>query len=201
MSYNPEEYWRERGKIYQSTFQYTDTFRLQERFLLDALRKLSFSSVLEVGCGFGRITKLLLQSHNIREYTAVDLSHDQIENAKKYVNDQEKVNFVISDIQSFNSDKKFDLVLAAEVLLHIKPEEIGAIVGKLLSFTNHYFVHVDWSEDRHKLTEVNSHNFMHDYDKIYNEAGVRFLKQKIKTKKPSLKPIDTRQALFMVRVD
>ncbi len=151
MSYNPEEYWRERGKIYQSTFQYTDTFRLQERFLLDALRKLSFSSVLEVGCGFGRITKLLLQSYNIREYTAVDLSHDQIENAKKYVNDQEKVNFVISDIQSFNSDKKFDLVLAAEVLLHIKPEEIGAIVGKLLSFTNHYFVHVDWSEDRHKL--------------------------------------------------
>jgi trans-aconitate methyltransferase len=201
MSYNPEEYWRERGKIYQSTFQYNDTFRLQERFLLDALRKLSFSSVLEVGCGFGRITKLLLQSYDIQEYTAVDLSPDQIESAKKYVNNQEKVNFVTSNIQSFNSDKKFDLVVAAEVLLHVKPEEIEAIVAKLLSFTNHYFVHIDWSEDRHNVTEANSHNFMHDYDKIYDETGIRYLKQKIKTKKLSLKPIDTRQALFVVMVD
>lgn len=200
MPYNPDEYWRERGKIYRSTFEYNDKFRFQEKFLLDALDKLSFSSVLEVGCGFGRITKLLLQSYDALDYTAVDLSPDQIDNAKKYVNNSEKVNFVTSNIQSFNPKKKFDLVLAVEVLLHVRPEEIKAIVARLLSFTNHYFVHIDWSEDGYNQTKVDSHNFMHDYDKIYSDAAIKYTKQPIKTRGLSFRPVDLRQTLFVASI-
>jgi len=197
MSYDPDEYWHERGKIYQSTFQYNENFRLQEKYLLDHLRRLSFSSVLEVGCGFGRITKLLLENFNITTYTALDLSPDQIESAKRYINHSEKVNFVLSDIQSFNPQQKFDLVIGVEVLLHIKPEDIGAVIAKLLSYTNHYFVHIDWYEEglNHSLSDP--HNFMHDYDEIYSNVGVKYTKQKIKTKKPLFRSLDTKQTLFV----
>ena len=61
---------------------------MQEEFLLSHLNGISgsFKSVLELGCGFGRITKLLLTNYNnITEYLAVDISSDQIENAKSLI--------------------------------------------------------------------------------------------------------------------
>src|SRR5437660_7231958 len=83
MSYIPHEYWFKHGRTYKDEFRYNKNFELQEKILIDYLKDVSssFSSVLEVGCGFGRITKLLL-SHfpNITEYFAIDLSPDQIEN-------------------------------------------------------------------------------------------------------------------------
>ena len=69
------------------------------------------STVLELGCGFGRITKLLLLNFpNIKEYLAVDLSQHQIENAKEYVRPQEiiikrrdkRTQFIVSNIQSLS---------------------------------------------------------------------------------------------------
>ena len=85
VSYNPSEYWHERGKLYKKNFRYDKNKRLQEEFLIDYLNGItgSFKSVLELGCGFGRITKLLLTNYNnITEYLAIDISPHQIENAK-----------------------------------------------------------------------------------------------------------------------
>ena len=94
MSYNPSEYWHEHGKVYKIDFRYDKNFRLQEEFLIDYLNGItgSFKSVLELGCGFGRITKLLLTNYNnIREYLAVDLSPHQIENAKNLLSSMKKI--------------------------------------------------------------------------------------------------------------
>ena len=90
-NYNPTEYWHERGKVYKKNFIYDKDKRLQEELLIQYLNNIftdnqSLQSVLELGCGFGRITKLLLTNYpGIKEYLAVDLSPHQIENAKKYV--------------------------------------------------------------------------------------------------------------------
>jgi len=88
MSYIPHEYWFSHGKTYKKEFRYNKNFELQEKILIDYLKNnvssSSFSTVLEVGCGFGRITKLLLSNFpNIMEYLAIDLSPDQIENATR----------------------------------------------------------------------------------------------------------------------
>jgi len=68
MSYIPNEYWTQRGKDYKKNFKYDDKFELQEQILIEYLKKYSFDSVLEVGCGFGRITKLLLNFRVIIAY-------------------------------------------------------------------------------------------------------------------------------------
>lgn len=201
VQYNPTEYWHERGKTYHSNFHYNKEFRLQEQFLLDALKNLEFSSVLEVGCGFGRITKLVLENCDASEYTAIDLSPDQIENARKYVGDHTKVHFIESEIQSFHPNRKYDLVLAAEVLLHVKPEDIKAVIAKLVSLTNKYLVHVDWCEDKRPSEPVKYFNFMHDYDKIYSELDLEYTKQRVKTRKSTFKKIDARQVLFVIKAN
>ena len=76
LTYDPQQFWTEQGKTYKEQFQYNEKFELQEQMLIDYLKKnvslSSFSTILEVGCGFGRITKLLLLNFpNIRELTVL----------------------------------------------------------------------------------------------------------------------------------
>jgi hypothetical protein len=60
-SYNPREYWLARGKVYKDQFKYDPEKLVQEQLLLDHLKGMPpFRSVLEVGCGFGRITNIII---------------------------------------------------------------------------------------------------------------------------------------------
>ena len=94
MSYVPREYWLKHGRTYKDDFRYNKLFELQESVLIDHLKQntTSFTSVLEIGCGFGRITKLILTNfEGISEYQAIDISPEQIQNAKQLMKDQKEV--------------------------------------------------------------------------------------------------------------
>jgi SAM-dependent methyltransferase len=208
LSYNPSEYWHERGKVYKKNFRYDDNKRLQEEFLIDYLNGISgsFESVLELGCGFGRITKLLLTNYNnITEYLAVDISPHQIENAKNLLScinlsNKVKLDFMISDIQSLNLDKKYDLVILSEVLLHILPTEIGSIIKKLLSLSKKNIINIDWYEENPPKKQA-PHNFIHQYEtlyKKYTEPSKATIKRITIKKKKFLWTIDTKQSIFHV---
>ena len=207
MSYIPAEYWVEHGKTYKDEFRYNKNFELQEKILIDYLKTnlSSFSSVFEVGCGFGRITKLLLSNFpNITEYLAIDLSPDQIENAKELIRQgmvtkgqDPNLIFIVSDIQSFQIQKKYDLVIASEVLMHILPSEIEEVMRKLVSISNEHVVNIDWYEQQ-TPSKAAPHNFIHQYEKIYkNLPGVSNVYRVPIMKKGSwLKSVETKQCLF-----
>ena len=127
MRYIPNEYWfRAWKEVPRDEFRPNKKSELQERILLDYLKNIissssSFSTVLEVGCGFGRITKLLLSNFpSILEYIGINLSPNQIENAKEFVKpaidtkEHNPVNFIVSDIQSFQNERKYDLVISSK---------------------------------------------------------------------------------------
>lgn len=207
MSYNPSEYWHERGKVYKKNFRYDENKRLQEDLLIEYLNGItgSFKSVLELGCGFGRITKLLLTNYNnINEYLAIDLSPDQIENAKIHLSslklsDKVKLDFMVSDILSLNVDKKYDLVILSEVLLHILPSEIDSIIKKLLTLSKKHIINIDWYENN-PPTKQAPHNFIHQYEMIYkkySEPSTTIRRIPIKRKK-FLGTFDTKQSIFHV---
>jgi ubiquinone/menaquinone biosynthesis C-methylase UbiE len=156
--------------------------------------------VLEVGGGFGRITRILLSNFpEITEYIAVDLSPEQIENARNYVMEEDKrgvVRFIVSDIQSLEINSKYDLVIAPEVLLHILPSEIKEVIAKLVRWSRKNIVNIDWYEDI-PPQKAAPHNFIHQYEKIYHE--VPHVSQVIRTpivKKGLLSGIDTKQSIF-----
>jgi SAM-dependent methyltransferase len=209
VTYNPAEYWRERGKIYKKNFRYDKSKRVQEEFLIAHLNNIpgSFKSVLELGCGFGRITQLLLTNYNnITEYLAVDISPDQIENAKsllsstKLANNQVKLDFLVSDIQSLRLDKEYDLVLLSEVLLHILPTDIDSIIKKLITLSNKHIINIDWYEDHSPKSQA-SHNFIHQYETLYKKytdpATTTIKRIPIKRNK-FIGTLDTKQSIFHV---
>ena len=201
MSYIPKEYWLERGKVYKQEFQYNKKFKLQEQMLIDYLKKqVSFSTVLEVGCGFGRITKLLLSNFpEITEYVAVDLSPEQIENAKKYVLGVDKrtaLKFIVSDIQSLQLDSKYDLVIAPEVLLHILPSEIKDVIARLEGWSKRDIVNIDWYEEV-VPRKAAPHNFIHQYEEIYRQMPrVERITRIPIIKSGMFSKIDTKQSNF-----
>jgi SAM-dependent methyltransferase len=163
--------------------------------------------VLELGCGFGRITKLLLSNYfNITEYLAVDISPHQIENAKSLLSsmnlsDKVKLDFMVSDIQSLNLDKKYDLVILSEVLLHILPNEIDSIIKKLLSLSNKNIINIDWYEDN-PPEEHAPHNFIHQYETLYKRYtdSSKTMIKRIPIKKKKFLNIDTKQSIFHVMI-
>lgn len=165
--YKPYQYWYETGKKYQDKFEYSEYFKSQEKVLLDVLRELSFESVLEFGCGFGRITKLVLENFPVKRYVAFDLSPDQIQNAKKNCNSFD-VDFHVSTIQDFEYKEKFDLVFGSEVLLHVKPSDIRKIVKLLLNYPKKNLLNIDFYPIEIP-NYLDNHNFIHPYKKIYLE--------------------------------
>ena len=215
MSYNPSEYWNERGKIYKKNFRYDNNKRVQEEFLIAHLNNNSgsFKSVLELGCGFGRITQLLLTNYNnITEYLAVDISPDQIENAKSLLSStnklsqQVKLDFLVSDIQSLRLDKQYDLVILSEVLLHILPTDIDSVIKKLITLSKKHIINIDWYEDIPPKSQA-SHNFIHQYEALYKKytepstTTTTIIKRIPIKKKKFIGTLDTKQSIFHVILD
>ena len=178
-------------------------YKLQEQILLDYLKSITpFSTVLEVGCGFGRLTKIILSNFpEIKEYTAVDLSPHQIENAKKYVRSEIfgrnlSLKFIVSEILSLDIDRKFDLVIASEVLLHILPAEIDNVISKLVRLSNEHVINIDYYQEIIPKG-LASHNFAHEYEKIYRAIPDIIRLKRIPIVKQGLfSKLDAKQSIF-----
>lgn len=201
-TYNPREYWLARGKVYKEQFRRDPEKQLQEEMLLDYLKDIApFKTVLEVGCGFGRISGMILSNFpDVQEYLATDMSPDQLENAKSYVK-SDKIRFIESDIQSLKLDKKYDLVIAVSVLLHVLPEEVDQVMTKLVSLSKMHVVNVDYYEDN-RPKQVAPHNFMHQYEAIYKSLpSVKSVKRVPIVKKKAFSVLDAKQSIFHSLID
>jgi len=160
--YNPEEYWLEQGKTYRQRFAYNESFELQENMLIEFLKTLHFETVLEVGAGFGRITKLVLENFpQVKEFVAIDLSPNQINELRSYISDS-RLRCHVTKIQDFKAEEKYDLVLAVEVLMFVPPSEIDNVYRILLDLSRAHVVNVDWYEE--PMVSGAEYNFIHHYE-------------------------------------
>jgi SAM-dependent methyltransferase len=173
--FNVNEYWLKRGKTYIAEQRLASEYhRLQENLLLEVLRHdgLPVQKILELGCGFGRITKLIAEKFPGAKITALDLSPDQLANARRYCAGCRNVAFEPYD---FYSGRPFpggrhEVAIAIEVFLHHPPEAIAALLRHIAN-TAEYIVNIDWSEEW-KLP-IPSHVWIHDYAKMYADIGLR----------------------------
>ena len=165
MTYEPVSYWKQQGKDYYKNFVYTPQFALQETELLNYLDTIEFKSVLELGCGFGRITRLISRNFPlIKKYCAIDVSQDQIKVAREIC--PSNITFWCNDVESYHAKQQYDLVIAVELLMHIKPDKIYQIVQKMIAWSKKHVINVDYYEEN--PIELEEHNFCHDYPEIYN---------------------------------
>lgn len=178
-----EQYWLKRGKhfFYERRPKYVWTVI---KTLMSFLKTLSFETVFELGCGYGGITKLILQQFPNVKIQAVDISPDQIRFARKYVG-SDRVEFDVGTIHDFDvSENKYDLVIAVFVLTYIPFHDIEKVVMKMVKMSKKSIVNADWYMS---IPDYSGHIFqqlphprygmslqcVHDYTSLYKKFGVK----------------------------
>ena len=162
------DYWTAAGADpshpeHEANFRRTAPYVLQEQALMATLERLDFDSVLEFGCGWGRITQLVHDRWPDVPYRAVDLSEERLISAHARV---PGVEFQRSTIAEYDG-KGADLVLAVEVLMHQPPDEVAAAADKLMALSRGYLVAVDWTADLGDAP-IAPWNFRHDYGALFH---------------------------------
>jgi ubiquinone/menaquinone biosynthesis C-methylase UbiE len=82
--------------------------------------------ILDVGCGTGSLTRVVLESADVKSIAGVDLAEVYLESARQTIRDP-RVDFKIGDATSLPfADKSFDLALAM-LVLHFVPDGKKAV--------------------------------------------------------------------------
>jgi cyclopropane fatty-acyl-phospholipid synthase-like methyltransferase len=84
-------------------------------------------SVLELGCGTGRLSFLAMQS-GASEVTLVDSSHKAIGIAQQLFHGIENVEILEGDFRSLQLDRSYDIVFSSGVVEHFSTGEIEEVV-------------------------------------------------------------------------
>lgn len=83
--------------------------------LFSAIGVVEKMSVLDIGCGFGRYCKPLIDA-GASSYVGVDVSQEMIDKAQKEHEKMEKASFLRMDAKDITFDDQFDLVIANYLL-------------------------------------------------------------------------------------
>lgn len=76
--------------------------------LISLVKKTNFKNILEIGSYTGMLTRLAIKNFAFERYYAID-----IVNSKKYIeNLSSKIVFELADIENYNPECKFDLIIA-----------------------------------------------------------------------------------------
>ncbi|APG86782.1 nodulation methyltransferase NodS [Sinorhizobium americanum] len=77
----------------------------------------SISNALEVGCAAGAFTVQL--APHCQRLTVIDVVPQAIEKARRRMNEPPHISWIVSDVQQFSPDERFDLIVVAEVLYYV----------------------------------------------------------------------------------
>lgn len=126
-----DERWKSFG---QDMKRYGPFSRHTRRLLLSELAKLSFDSVLDVGCGPGLLLEEIKSNFPHAKLHGSDFSELAIEIAKENVPEGD---FFIIDLSKDKINATYDVVVCSEVLEHIEDDEsaiynLACMTGKYL---------------------------------------------------------------------
>ena len=91
-------------------------------FMLDRIRSLNPASLIDLGCGDGRLTREIALHTEVSALYGVDYSQAAINLARAMNQDISRMQFAVEDIMSEHSLPKADAVVLMEVFEHIPLE-------------------------------------------------------------------------------
>ena len=179
LPYNPKAYWDRRAKDFLKEGGLRElpgsSRKILYDSLLDALNRVSFSSLLEVGCGFGTNLKLVSDSFSGKRLFGIDLSGEMVSAARHYLKPYPKIGLERQNLAETGfGDESFDLVFSCETLLHVPKSEIRKTVKELVRLSKRYVVLIEPELSRipffQRLFHA-KHVFFHNYQNLFRKTG------------------------------
>jgi 2-polyprenyl-3-methyl-5-hydroxy-6-metoxy-1,4-benzoquinol methylase len=166
------------GKWYHSFNDFdSNLIRFSGKEILENIGK--NKKVLEVGCASGVMTKML--ATRCTSLTVVDGNKHYIGQAKSFVR-KRNVKFIISLIEDFEPKEKYDVIIVASLLEHVKyPKRVLRHVTKLLAKNGQIHITVPNAHSLHRrigkamgliknLQEFSKRDKMLKHRRLYNKA-------------------------------
>ena len=145
---------------------------------------------LDVGCGNGWVIRKITQEKNCKKAIGIDKSKKMIKQAnKKKISNKEK--FIITDIQSWKYNGKFDYVFSMESLYYVDSiEESLKKIFKMLKPGGQFFCGTDfYTENKStkkwtKIMNVQMHlHSKREWKEFFKNAGFKTKTKQIKNPK------------------
>jgi SAM-dependent methyltransferase len=164
---DPRQYWTLRGGDEYFREQEGQPARTERaRWLAGRVAAYRPTSVLEIGCGYGKQLRTIRGLLPGAPMVGLDFSPSQLARARAYLNGVDGVDLVLgSGARLPFPDGSFDLVLTSAVILHNPPPLAEAIRREVLRVASRYAAH---NED----TDVTYNRFGYDTADWYRDAGV-----------------------------
>ena len=122
------------------------------------------NKALDIGCGAGGRMIYLLQKNNFK-VTGVDFSQEMIKIAQQ---NHPKTSFYVADICTWQTNEKFDLIIAWDSLFHLPLAEHENVIPKICSWLNSGGVFMYTFGDA-----IGEHlSKWHDEDFYYSSIGI-----------------------------
>jgi SAM-dependent methyltransferase len=172
-------YWREHGGEWAAEYDNRKKeqvyYHIQEVMLTEYVRHHAPAKVLEFGCGPGRHLKNLCRLPGI-EVFGYDQSASMVSGARAWAT-QEWLDSHVSIGPPTGrlpfADGQFDLVYTAEVLVHVRPEDLEGVLSELMRVSKRQVFHLETSPQHQLFSGEHEGCWYHDLVAAYARLGKR----------------------------
>ena len=143
--------------------------------------KYGFRSVYEVGANAGWNFSAI--KHTIHGYNIVThgceingAARKQAENAGLSL--EEELYFGTHTGLAYNHSNEYELVYTSGVLIHVPPEELGAMMGAIVKASCDYVLAIEYESDQEEEVEYRGHTgklWRRPYGKMYQDMGLELI--------------------------
>jgi len=153
----------------------------QHKWLFQTIKQRKISSILEVGCGFGRNLDYLI-SHNLNpnQLTGTDISRAMLDQARLKLKNQPVTLIKAKATKLPFAPDSFDLVFTHGLLMHLRPKQAATAIKELTRLSRSWIIIIE--ETKPKPGKLNYFTWVHDYEKIIADVGLTIKNQQ---KKPN----------------
>jgi ubiquinone/menaquinone biosynthesis C-methylase UbiE len=175
-----QSWWLENGRWWYEECQRRRRaipyYMIQEAFLSGYFSAAGPCRVLEFGCGFGRHLSYLRQIAGL-DLEGCDPSPSMLAIAGEMLPADwfaKQVKLIQARGKLPYRDKSFDIVFSASVLIHVHPEDVGAVIDELLRVARGHILHIENPVTDQAVLTCGEHNgcWAHPLKAVYAERGI-----------------------------
>ena len=174
--YYPRLFWEIWGRVFAYE-EYQTKILLQHPWLLSRLQQARPHSILEVGCGFGRNIKFLLENHDFDNIVGVDFSRSMLARARRvYGISSSRLTCADANNLPF-ADNSFDCVFTMGLLMHVPTDRVEKALDEIVRTSRKDIIIMEqWYAAGGK---INRFTFQHDYRAMFDKKNLDILHRQI----------------------